>query len=50
MLVRVATVAQSVEVTVARFAREPKRSKVKAGEVEESGWENISGAAFAQGK
>ena len=37
VLVSVATVAQSSEVAVARFARESKRSEVKVREVEETG-------------
>ena len=48
--VRVATVARSEEVAVARLARELESSEVKVGEREGTELERNSGAAFAQEK
>ena len=48
--VRVATVARSEEVVVARFVRELDSSEVKVGAREGTGCDPNSGAAFARGK
>ena len=48
--VRVATVAQSKEVAVARFARELDSSEVKVGKREGTELDRNSETAFGQGK
>ena len=50
MSVKVATVARSKEVAVARLARESDSSEVKVGAREGTWCDPNSGAAFARGK